>query len=318
MPPLNRFERSVSASQMSERAKSALERRPDFIAVGPPRTATTWLEGVLQDHVILPSGIKETDFFRDNYDLGLRWYLSHFQGIADRPVGEICPTYFDCPPARERIAHDLGQCRIICMLRDPVERLYSHYRLLRREGLADGSLEDVIGRHRRFTGPGNLFGANQYATNLREWQRLFGPENVLVLIHDDLETDLPGFLARICEFLGIRRIDPVGSPAAYRRANQIELAPRSRRMALAARRIRMRLIRQRRYLILARLQPLWDYCAGRGAPFPPIDPVIAGRLRAEFRPQIEQLEEMLMRDLSHWKEADSLVEDEAEENRSAR
>jgi Sulfotransferase domain len=317
MPPLTLFDRTVVANQMSEPAKSAPECRPDFIAVGPPRTATTWLEGVLQGNVVLPRGIKETDFFRDNYDLGLQWYLSHFQGVADQPVVEICPTYFDCLLARERIARDLSQCGIICTLRDPVERLYSHYRLLQREGLADGSLEDVMQQHRRFSGAGNLFGANQYATHLREWQRLFGPENVLVLIHDDLETDLPGFLARVCEFLGIRRIDPAGSPAAYRRANQIELKPRSRRLALAARRIRMRLIRQRRYLILAGLQPLWDYCAGGGAPFPPIDPVIAAKLRAEFRSQIEQLEEMLGRDLSCWKDGDSFIESEADEKRSA-
>lgn len=46
-------------------------RIPDFLAVGPPRSATTWLELILAGVGGLPAGIKETAFFTKNYELGL-------------------------------------------------------------------------------------------------------------------------------------------------------------------------------------------------------------------------------------------------------
>src|SRR5207245_11287355 len=107
-------------------------RLPDFIVVGPPRTATTWLDTVLRGHVGLPRDVKETHFFARNYRQGLTWYERHFRHCAAEPViGEICAAYFENPQARERIRTHLPKCRIICTLRDPVERLYSYYKLMR-------------------------------------------------------------------------------------------------------------------------------------------------------------------------------------------
>jgi hypothetical protein len=88
---------------------------PSFIAVGPTRTATTWLYQVLKGHIGLPSGIKETQFFIWNYDLGLTWYRRHFRNCSPHlPVMEIAPTYFDSPEARERVKLHIPECKIIC------------------------------------------------------------------------------------------------------------------------------------------------------------------------------------------------------------
>ncbi len=54
-------------------------RLPDFIAVGPPRTATTWLDQVMRGHVGLPAGVKETQFFIFRYSQGIEWYAAHFR-----------------------------------------------------------------------------------------------------------------------------------------------------------------------------------------------------------------------------------------------
>ena len=106
----------------------------------------------------------------------------------DLPVGEIATVYFDSPAARARIKHDIPQCRIICTLRDPVRRLYSHYRQLRREGfLGNVTLEKALESHRQWDGPGNMFSVNRYAENLRAWRELFGEDRVLVMLDDDLE-----------------------------------------------------------------------------------------------------------------------------------
>jgi hypothetical protein len=79
----------------------AARRLPDFIAVGPPRTGTTWLHGVLYHRVSLPRGVKETYFFDHFYAKGLNWYSHYFGDSADgHRVGEIAPTYFASAEAR--------------------------------------------------------------------------------------------------------------------------------------------------------------------------------------------------------------------------
>lgn len=278
-------------------------RLPDFIAVGPPRTATTWLERMLEGRVGLPAGIKETDFFGGRYELGIGWYAAHFSRCDPaRPIGEICPVYFDSPAARERIARHLPQCRIICTLRDPVERLYSHYRLLRREGwIGEITLEQALAKDLKWNGPGNLHGSNRYAAHLQEWQAMFGEKHVLALLHDDLIADARGYLDRICAFIGIETF-AIDAARASERVNAVERAPRNWRLARRARRIRERLIRRRRYRLLNACQPLWDFCAGRGAPFGPLEPGLEERLRKQLLPEVEKLEVLLRRDLSSWKE----------------
>ena len=99
-------------------------RLPEFIAVGPPRTATTWLDAVLRGHVGLPEGTKETHFFTRSYSNGLAWYRSHFAYCPPQlQVGEICTSYFRSSTARGRISTDIPGCKIICSLRDPTNML---------------------------------------------------------------------------------------------------------------------------------------------------------------------------------------------------
>src|SRR5580704_8422377 len=109
---------------------SDASRLPDFFAVGPQRTGTTWLHEVMKPHLGLPRGIKETDFFLKNYSRGMRWYLECFEGYPPGlHLGEVDPNYFGEDIARERIAKDVPNAKIVVTLRDPVDRAYSSYRV---------------------------------------------------------------------------------------------------------------------------------------------------------------------------------------------
>src|SRR5579863_246370 len=257
-------------------------RLPDFLAVGPPRTATTWLERMLAGRVGLPAGIKETAFFTKNYDLGLPWYAAHFQTCpSEFPVGEICPVYFDSSEARGRIAQHIPDVRVIITLRDPVQRLYSHYRLLRREGWIGAlTLDQALAKDLKWSGAGNLHGSNRYATHVAEWQRMFGAARVLVLIHDDLIAAPQTFLDCVCDFVGIARFE-ITRAQARERINTVERAPLSPRFARYGRKIREQLIRRQWYRMLDAGGPLWDLCAGGGEYFPPLLPEVEARLRAQ-------------------------------------
>jgi hypothetical protein len=281
------------------------QRLPEFIAIGPPHTATFWLDRVLRGHVGLPEGIKETQFFSWYYSLGLDWYQAHFRHCPpDLPVGEIATTYFDSSAARVRIRHDIPQCRIICTLRDPVRRLYSQYRQLRREGFLDNvSLEQAIDSQRRWDGPGNMFSVSRYAENIHTWREKFGDDRVLVLLDDDLEENAQGYLNQVTSFIGIPAIDLGTAAASGGQVTEVAIdeAPKSYKLARRAREFREWLRQRKYYFVSEKCDPLWNYCFGRGAAFPPFDPLVEASLREEFRPEVEALETLLKRDLTRWK-----------------
>jgi hypothetical protein len=283
---------------------SAASQLPDTIGVGPPRTATTWLDAVLRGHVGLPSGIKETDFFSFNYHLGIEWYRSHFRDCDPAlPVVEFSPVYFEWPEVPERLAAHIPRCQILVTLRDPVDRIYSHYQLLRREGWVGAkSFEQTLANHERWAErAGNLFSNSRYAHHLGRWFQVFGRERTLVMIHDDLEAHPQDYLDRVCAFIGVPRIDLAGSRFAHERINRMTRAPRSPRLAKTARQLRVALEHRRMDRMRARLRPLFDYCAGGGAPFAPMLPATEVALRERLRPEIEALETLIDRDLSSWK-----------------
>jgi hypothetical protein len=112
---------------------------PHFIIAGVPKCGTTALHRYLLAHPQVAAPARnEIGFFSDKYSAGLDWYRANFRlrtrscreadysgtGII---TGEHTPAYAIHPLAAERIAATLPHVRIIILLRDPVDRAYSHY-----------------------------------------------------------------------------------------------------------------------------------------------------------------------------------------------
>jgi len=272
-------------------AQAPAGRLPDFLGVGPPRAATSWLDAVLRGHVGLPRGIKEVDFFIENYARGIEWYKSYFRDCdATLPAGEICPSYYSAI-ARERIALHIPHCRIICTFRDPVEWRYSFYKLALRNAWTRDDFEAWVMKN-----PTNNEGG------LKAWFDTFGRENVLVLIHDDLEADAQSYLDSVCGFIGIEAFALTKSPVGDRRVNTFIAPPRNQRLARRARKLRDWLKAREAYgaINLLGRAGVWRYCFEGGDEFAPIDPAFEARLRERFRPEVETLEQLISRDLSAW------------------
>jgi hypothetical protein len=273
-------------------------RLPDFLGVGPPRTNTTWLDRMLRDHVGLPRGTKETRFFSQHYDKGLKWYAWHFAECpADAPVCEFCPSYFHLPEVKERVARVLPNCRIICTLRDPVERLYSSYRQAR--GLPGvKTFSDFLFRTEF------AIGASRYATHLRRWFELFGRDNVIVLFNENLQVQPQHYLDAVCDFLEIGRIE-LSLRASRERINAPFSVPRSRLLGELSQSLIQKLQARRMYTVLHWCQcvPLWRAIRDSGREHDLIPPDIEKYLGQTFLPEIEELEQLLNQDLSRWKRA---------------
>ncbi len=276
---------------------TAHRRLPDFIAVGPQRTGTTWLHKRLEGRVGLPQ-TKETDFFFKNFERGLDWYLDFFAACPDAmPMGEINPNYFGEAIACERIAATIPRCKIIVSLRDPTERAWSSYRTMRRDAWTRAGFIETVTRNPV------IRESSRYTFHLENWRRNFGADRVMVCLYDDLEADPQAYLDRICQFIGIGRIVIRGSAAATERVNTVTQAPRSRRLARGAREARDWLAMHRWHRFGRALDRLgvWRAAFAGGEEFGRMDPAAEARLREHFLSEVEALEKLLGRDLRTWK-----------------
>lgn len=179
--------------------------RLDFVGVGPPKTATTWVHEYLKRHkeVCLPSDPKETNFFYNKYSKGFDWYFSHFQPFDEtKLVGEVCTTYFTSLQATERIYDFSPNCKIICTFRDPAERIFSYYLHAKRYGRMSPeiSLREAIKQV-----PG-MIENSKYFTHVSRWIQFFGEKNVCILLFDDLKRNPNRFAKTLCDFLALETL----------------------------------------------------------------------------------------------------------------
>lgn len=100
---------------------------PDFIGIGAEKAATTWLWANLNAHPeIEMSQPKELNFFNLQYEKGIDWYRHHFRQTEGCLQGEISPWYMDHEQCAERIQKCCPDVKLMVMLRDPLERAFSH------------------------------------------------------------------------------------------------------------------------------------------------------------------------------------------------
>ena len=295
--------RTLASSAPLTRASLAVDERllPSFFVIGPPRTGSTWLHEILSPHALLPYPSKETRFFDNHFHRGLHWYAAHFKHnvpqypATGKKIGEIAPTYFASSAARERIAEILPEAKIVCVFRHPVERLISLYRLKRAYGLIPWDLEEALERDPE------LVESGKYASTLKLWQRSFGANRVMTGLYEDLRDDPQGFVDVLVDFIGVDRFKLPRHGRVHDSENMTH--PRS-------------YYRTRSALMVAdwfkarRLDPLVaafkrsrfkKFVLGGGPPFPKMPPATLAWLDEKFRPEVEELETLLHRDLPSWK-----------------
>jgi hypothetical protein len=271
---------------------------PSFYVIGPPRTGTSWLHEVLSKRTILPHPTKETRFFDVHFQRGIDWYRAHFpkhEGL--RPVGEIAPTYFASSEARERIARVTPTARIVCIFRNPVERIQSLYRVKRAYGMIPWNFEQAI------VHDPELMESGRYATHLKEWQRTVGGEMILPTIYEDLRENPQSYVDQLADFIEVPRFQLSASEIQYVHASESMTHPRNfhrtRRATAVADWFKAR--RLDRFVAAVKKSPLKRYFLGGGPAFSEIPEELSLSLYDYFRGEVEELETMLNRDLSAWK-----------------
>jgi hypothetical protein len=208
---------------------------PDFVVLGAQRGGTTSLFDYLSRHPqVLPAYRKEIHFHDLHYSRGIAWYRAHFP-LASRMsngkiTGEATPNYLVHPEAPRRLQATTPQARLLVMLRDPIERAHSAWRLRTSEGRETLSFEDAITREqrqptlvigeyhedRRAVGDAIRFlylAKSRYAEQLERWLEFFPIEQFAVLTSEDLFSHPATVLSELSGFLGIDLWDPDSFPA---------------------------------------------------------------------------------------------------------
>jgi hypothetical protein len=155
---------------------------------------------------------KETGVFLENYDKGLSWlvanYLTHYEG--ESITGEATTGHMQHPPSARRMAATVPDARLIFILRDPVERIHSHYRFHRQSGRL-GPEEDfsTLIRDEDSEWRQIQFENGRYHKHLTRFASHFDRPQIKVLLLDDLKTDAPAVAHELYEFSGV---DPSFEP----------------------------------------------------------------------------------------------------------
>ena len=106
---------------------------PTFLGLGAMKGGTSWLHVQLEAHpeVYVPYQRKEIHYFDDLYKNGDEWYQNFFPSPEHarkyKAWGEITPEYLLVPHVPERIHQLVPDCKFIVFLRNPADRLFSHY-----------------------------------------------------------------------------------------------------------------------------------------------------------------------------------------------
>ncbi len=201
---------------------------PNFFILGAPRAATTFLYRALSEHPhIFMSTVKETGFFSEDgrqspwftpvASTGKKirtWaeYLALFASAGSYPVrGEASTGYLADPHAAEQIQRRLDKSpRFIAILRNPVERAYSHFIYHRMINVEPAkSFEEALkDEPRRQAKNWNIQWRYRetglYGEHLERYMKLFGPERFLVLLHEDF-ADPQKVFERTFQFLQVER-----------------------------------------------------------------------------------------------------------------
>lgn len=233
----------TQAGLLPQRTAAALRvgAWPDFVIIGGQRCGTTSLYDYLTQHPeIAPAARKEIHYFDNHYDRGPAWYRAFFYRASVHRLfspcltGEATPYYLFHPHAAARLAADVPAAHLIVMLRNPIDRAYSHYLYEVRLGNETAPFAEAVAREaeRVRTTPGELQPAGTYdpahqhfsylsrgvyVQQLRTWERHFARSQMMIIISEAFFAQPGQALAKCLAFLGVQ--DTNWQPPRFEKRN---------------------------------------------------------------------------------------------------
>lgn len=299
---------------------------PNFLVGGPPKGASTSLYFYLKQHPeIYASPVKQTRFFSVFYDKGIDYYLkTYFSGVKDeKMVGEATPTYFLLPYVAKRIYDFNPDMKIIFCLRNPVERAFSGWSMRVNNGTEHLPFKEAMEenfkqrQHLKFeteeegrvwqedmlrddrleeTGSRTYLEGGMYSYNLKAYLKYFPQEQIKVIFMEDLQKDVRKTMKEVYAFLGVDPdfvIPNIEKKNTYKKSKIKLLDPILGKNKKLSKVIANMLPGAVKKKVLDTM-----YVEGSKKKITPEDKQIA---YGYFKEDINELERLLKKDLSHWK-----------------
>jgi hypothetical protein len=199
-------ERFAAERRHLDRRRRRAERQgalPNLIVIGGLKCGTTSLHHYLSLHPeVSMSRPKELNFFvaELNWELGTEWYASHFD--RDAAVrGESSPHYTNLPrfaSVAERMHSVIPETRIVYMVRDPIDRMLSHYLHNAGAGYEPRGVEQALGDPES-----SYLSRSRYAMQAEPYLAAFGDERVSIISREELRDDRAATMRRVFELCGV-------------------------------------------------------------------------------------------------------------------
>jgi len=194
---------------------------PNFIIVGAPKAGTTSLYQYLSEHPqVFMSTPKEVNYFsREEIEVQGLYYkafkagsLEEYKLLFDnakgrKAIGEGSVSYLFYPNTAAKIKESIPDAKIIILLRNPVDRGFSHYLMDYRLGLVDLPYENIV---RKISTSKNIGLYYQqyvelglYYEQVKRYLEIFGTEQVKIYLQEDLRQDTKGIVFDLYNFLNI-------------------------------------------------------------------------------------------------------------------
>jgi hypothetical protein len=225
--------------KLTEMGKKLIEELPDFLVIGAGKSGTTSIDKYLHQHpeIFVPRK-KEPNFFgyenisaKDlsgnpeelahyrNSVTTIGEYLKIFEeALPHQKRGETSNTYLYHKNAPDRILHYIPEVKLIAILRQPAERLFSRYMHLARENRTPTKeFADCLDQKSVWWRRNDLINEGFYARHLQRYFELFPRENIKVYLYEDFQAQPLEIMREIYEWLGV---DASFSPDVTLRYNE--------------------------------------------------------------------------------------------------
>jgi hypothetical protein len=200
------------------------EGLPQCLIIGAQKSGTTALSALLRQHPQVVDRPGEMHFFDIRYEKGVEWYKAQFPApqCANAVRIDKSPYYLFHPLAPQRAFDLLPQAKIIVLIRNPIDRAYSHYWMNMRSKIEPLTFEEAIeAEGERLTGeierivttgltpafcPHRQFSyltRGAYVDQLERWFAVYPREQFLIITHDDFCQSPQKVLSDILRFLNL-------------------------------------------------------------------------------------------------------------------
>ena len=194
----------------------------NLFIVGAPKAGTTSLYHYLNEHPeVQMSNIKEPDYFSNQEIIDQKLYYKSkcidnlddynelFNNKECKIYGDASVSYLFYPKVPQRIFKYNPKSKIIIMLRDPIERAYSHYLMDYRLGLVDATLDDII-NNKNLSNKNKLYyqqfiSLGLYYHQVKRYIDVFGKQNIFIIFQSEFKQERDRIMSELYKFLDIKQ-----------------------------------------------------------------------------------------------------------------